>query len=122
MKTTTRKQELRNAVVSFFLEHAGFSYDPKTETPEHGRQRCAEMLADAEANASAIGYSFEWGKDGMTSAEWTDDEPTTETWLCMMRDNGGNIVEVLCGIDFVSGEPWGNPYRRVVEAELALNI
>ena len=28
----------------FFYDHAGWSYDPKTETPEQGRERCAKDL------------------------------------------------------------------------------
>ena len=54
----------------FFFDCACHSYDPRTETPEQGRTRCALDLAAAEA----------FGRDG---------------------------------------SPWGDPYRRVVEAELA---
>ena len=55
----------------FFLKHAGYSYNPKTETLMQGRIRSARALAKAEREA---------------------------------RD----------------GEPWGDPYRRIVEAELAI--
>ena len=35
----------------FFFTHAGYSYDPKTETPEQGRAKCAQRLAEAEEEA-----------------------------------------------------------------------
>ena len=43
----------------FFYENAGYSYDPKTETPEQGRIRCARDLADAEMVGQRLGYVLE---------------------------------------------------------------
>lgn len=114
--------------IAFFHQHAGFSYDPKTETPEQGRQRCAEELAGCEALARDAGCSFEWSVDpDITSADWR--EPRQDggkyrnpwrTWVCVMHGPDGAIVGSLGGIDFGrNGDPWGDPYRRVVEAELA---
>jgi hypothetical protein len=38
-----------------------------------------------------------------------------------MVDEDGKIVQSLCFIDFGrDGSPWGDSYKRVVEAELAL--
>jgi hypothetical protein len=38
-----------------------------------------------------------------------------------MRDKAGKVVQSLGGVDFGrDGDPWGQPYARVVEAELAL--
>lgn len=109
-----------NAAERFFYDNAGFSHDPATETVEEGRTRCAKLLAAAEARASAEGYSFEWDVDDLDSSEWSDDPEPWAQWVCVMRDPDGEIIETLCGIDFGrDGSPWGNPYRRVVEAELA---
>lgn len=47
----------------FFYNHAGFSYDPKTETPEQGRARCAKLLAKAEEFAIEESIRFEWMPD-----------------------------------------------------------
>ena len=117
--------------VAFFYEHAGYSFDPLTETAEQGRQRTAERYAAAEAAKGAI--AFEWFLDELsTSADWcecTCNEDGEEgcgyhspwlTWTCVAhRDN--DIVASLCSIDFGrDGEPWGDPHRRVVEAELAI--
>ncbi len=45
----------------FFYNNAGYSYNPKSETPAEGNARCAKALAMAE---EAEGYC-EW-KDGAT--------------------------------------------------------
>lgn len=105
---------------AFFYLNAGWSYDPQTESSEDGRTRCAQSLALAEFQALSRGWSFQWELDGMTNREWTDEGEETATWQCTARDENGEVRGALCGIDFASGEPWGDPYRRVVEAELAL--
>jgi hypothetical protein len=104
----------------FFYEHAGYSVK-QGETREQGRRRCARELERAERDGSDAGLSFEWKVDrDMDSSDWTDETPAWATWNCCCRDANGEIVASLCGIDFGrDGEPWGNPYRRVVEAELA---
>jgi hypothetical protein len=117
----------------FFLKHAGYSYDPKTQTPMQGRVQGARRLAAAERKARDVGYSFQWSADpSCLSSDWiADDEDggrncdPWHTWQCALRGTGatfqGSCGASLHGIDFGrDGEPWGNPYRRVVEAELAL--
>ena len=105
----------------FFFEHAGWSYDPEKETEAQGKRRGANRLAKAEKHAREAGYSFEWSLDGGTNREWTDEGPKYGTWQCLAHNQAGNVIASLCGIDFgKGGEPWGNDYRRVVEAELAL--
>ncbi len=104
----------------FFLRHAGFSYDPKTETADAGRRRCARDLANAEKRGYA-GVSFAWLIDPDTdSSEWCDEPPAYDQWVCVCRDPNGNVLASLGGIDFGrDGSPYSDPYRRVVEAELA---
>ena len=115
----------------FFLANAGYSYDPKTETPLQGRQRCAKTLAHAEKRARERGCSFHWEIDGdITSAEWIAPDQDGgrrrdpwDTWACVARDDTGAVFASLCGIDFGrDGTPWGSTYRRVVEAELACEL
>lgn len=102
----------------FFLKSAGFSYDPKTETPSKGRVRGARALAAAEKRASEEGCSFEWSQD--TNRELTDAGEEYPLWHCLMRDAAGKPVGSLGGVDFgADGAPWGDPYRRVIEAEMA---
>lgn len=114
----------RQTPYQFFLSHAGYSYAPATETPLQGRRRCAKALAYAEQRASDAGATFEWLVDPYcTSAEWSDEEPPYAQWECIARDANGNVFASLCGIDFGrDGEPWGDPYQRVVEAELACEL
>ena len=116
----TRNRNKSESAVSFFYANAGYGWNPKKETQEQGRMRCAKALARAERKASIAGYSYLWELDGMTNREWTDEGEETPTWQGRMFDADGVCVAGLYGIDFGSGEPWGNPYRRVVEAELAL--
>lgn len=110
-----------NADQRFFFDHAGYSHDPRTETPEQGRARCALDLAAAEAFGRAAGLSFEWSIDPDTdSSEWSRIRPAWDAWVCVCRDAEGAVCQALAGIDFGrDGSPWGDPYRRVVEGELA---
>lgn len=76
----------------------------------------ALQLAKAEAESSERGWSCEWMGDDECPREQGYPQ-----WLCRLLDERGKLLESLGGIDFgPDGEPWGDPYRRVVEAELAL--
>lgn len=113
--------------VSFFYQHAGWSYAPDKETPSQGRRRCARALATAERKGSRDGLSFEWRHDPhTTSADFDEGSDERDHWLlweCWCRNIDGEIVATLGAIDFgADGEPWSDPYRRVVEAELALEV
>lgn len=118
-----------NIVEQFFYDNTGYSYSPETETPEEGRKRNASLMASAEQWARELGYSFEWMIDpNSSSADWIEDREDGgkychpwQVWGCVMRDTCGKAVQSLWSIDFGrDGKPWSNPYRRVVEAELAL--
>ncbi len=104
----------------FFLEHAGWSQKPG-ESQLQGRRRGARQLATAEAKARNAGLSFEWFIDQhCNSSDFNDTKPYYDLWVCSCRDASGACLTSLCGIDFGrNGQPWSDPYRRVVEAELA---
>ena len=106
----------------FFYEHAGYGWHPVWETEEHGKCRNAQRLAISERRASDAGISFSWARDGFDSSEWSDDKPFTPTWQCVAYNADGEFLDSLSGIDFGDGEPWGAPYRRVVEAQMAMEI
>jgi hypothetical protein len=98
----------------FFWQHAGYSYDPKTETRATGRTRCARSLADAETWAESVGMTFEWEWDESPDLSWmTESEQAEEheVLVCIARYRDGEIAGSL-------GDP-DPTYRRVVEAELA---
>lgn len=107
--------------IEFFRTHAGLCIHPG-ESEEQARDRGARNLAAAEGIAHAAGVSFQWEIDPeVTSADWCDDEPAHAAWCVVMRDCEGGIVGSLGGVDFgADGEPWSDPYRRVVEAELCV--
>lgn len=120
VKVERPKRTPKQAAFDFFYANAGFSYDPKTETPHKGRARCARELAKAERDAVALGYTFQWRDDWSVGDHfkeygeaYNDGEPSTcETCICL--DPDGQIVESLGCIDDATSD-----YRRVVEAELA---
>lgn len=100
--------------VAFFQKHAGYSYDPKTETEAEGRLRNARSLARAEMAAKSRGWHVEWKHD---PEPWdpgdTDYEPK-EVLIAVLLDENGQWQGSLGGI----ADPDRN-YARVVEAELA---
>jgi hypothetical protein len=103
----------------FFYQHAGYSHNPKTETAEQGRLRCAVELAEAEAIGQRLGYEFDWEGDSDPDLSWmSDDEREQEHEVLCCRipdpDNTRYSLASLCGIT----DPDSN-YRRVIEAELA---
>jgi hypothetical protein len=130
-----RKQTPKQAAFYFFLKNAGYSYDPKRQTARQDRAECARKLAKAERDAKALGYSFEWiyDEDGCTGCDCGSKDckcstgESHETYVCVMlngepscydgygRPMGGAVLQSLGGICEPSKE-----YRRVVEAELAL--
>jgi hypothetical protein len=118
-----RFNQRANEAVAFFLAQYPIAFCPAVELPERQARalRNAQDLARAEALARAEGCTFEWSVDPhFDSSEWSDETPAWQVWDCVMRDEQGNVVESLGGIDFGrDGEPCGDSYARVVEAELA---
>jgi hypothetical protein len=110
---------MTTTAADFFYEHAGYSYNTAIETPEQGRRRTAQALADAELWAHEAGYSVDWEDDwDVTDHVAEYDTYDTEPATCeqaTMHDPDGAVVASLGCIDDATDE-----YRRVVEAELAL--
>jgi hypothetical protein len=109
----------------FFFDHAGYSYDPKTETKRAGRIRCATTLARAEIEAERRGWFTEWSDDmderGCYETCDREGEHTHEVLCAVLydgddsRQNGrGRVLASLGGIY----DP-DKLYARVVAAELA---
>jgi len=119
----------------FFFKHAGSSYNPATETRMQGRIRGARALAKAERLARQRGYCFQWSiHPHSSSADWISNNEDGgrncspwQVWQCALHGEGatfqGTVGASLHSIDFGrDGTPWGDPYRRVVEAELAQEV
>lgn len=126
MKSVTwnemKSQSASEKAIAFFIEHAGFSFHPGKETVEQGKRRGAIALAEAERKASEAGFGFEWSIDeNSDSSDWTDEEPSWQVWACKCFDVNGKYLSGLYAIDLGrDGNPYSDPYRRVVEAELAM--
>lgn len=110
-----------NDTVQWFYDRAGYSYDPKTETPEQGRERAAEILALAEAWAEFAGLEYQWSDDWDVGShqefygEAYDDEPETCEQV-YVEGPRGTFASLGC-IDGADQD-----YRRVIEAELAYEL
>lgn len=129
----------------FFFDQAGWSYDPATQSPFVGQVLGAIKLAAAEAWAHDADALFQWDVDDIDSTDFAPEEPAHELYSCLMymtcdecpepntglateraidqcpRKNWTHVKGSLGGIDFGANKgPWGAPYKRVVEAELAL--
>jgi hypothetical protein len=116
----TRKQEQ----FQFFYKHsAGYSYDPKTQTPRQGRAACARHLAAAERYFYDHDWSVTWDFDevGCSGCDCGSSDCACstgmdhETLACVLRDAADNVLASLSGICSPS-----NDYMRVIRAELAL--
>lgn len=109
---------------TYFFTWAGYSWDPAKETQRQGRQRCAARLAQAEAWGRDNGLSFAWEVDqDCDSREFSKSRPHWSLWCCIAYNDAGKIVACLGGVDFGrGGVPEADTYRRVVEAELALEV
>jgi hypothetical protein len=106
----------------FFYDHAGFSYDPETQTAEEGRWECARKLRGAEVRAASLGWEVRWEED--PEPIWDDDVERETTdypqWWAVLFDSEGNVLGSLGSVDLgPDKDPWSDPYGRVVAAELA---
>jgi hypothetical protein len=101
--------------------HSGYSYDPTTETLDHGQSTTARELAAAEAEGIARGWEIRWEID--PDPEWGDGPPADrDQWVATLVDSEGEYLESLGGIDFgPEGHPATDPYARVVRAQLTLD-
>jgi hypothetical protein len=120
-KREARKSPARKAQdhlkknAEFFYKHAGYSYGPD-QTKRQGRMEGAMKLAQAEQEAEARNWTVEWSNDDMSYEVGNDEnEMPSEILVAVLKDEHGNSIGSLSGI----GDPDSN-YRRVVEAELAL--
>lgn len=112
------------SAVRFFFSHAGYSYDPKTETKIQGRWKWARALATAEKAGQDQNLEFVWEYDQYPDTSWMDEQALkelengqTEILECVARQDGV-VLASLCGIHIDVNDR--HQYRRVVEAELAM--
>jgi hypothetical protein len=107
-----------NDDVKFFYEHAGYSFNPATETEEEGRMAGARALAEAEGRVKAGPYFFTEEPDDQP---WDGDFPYDgPLWhVALLSVEGATGATCVAGIGGVACE-LDSDYMRVVRAELAL--
>ncbi len=124
MKSRRAKKKVKRSpssyerAVAFFAKHAGWGYHPGKESKTAGKMRGARRLAKAEAEAANRGWRVKWDYEQDVDLSWMDDEEREKDhevlWAALRNEDGemlaslGNIVDA------------DNKYRRVVEAELAV--
>jgi hypothetical protein len=110
----------------FFLRHAGYCFDPKTETEIQGRRRCAKALAEAERRGTELGLSIEWEDDRDADTSFLDqkdlfdddDRANARFHRAIVRDADGTVRAVLGGIHENVALDGFRETMRVVRAEL----
>jgi len=112
----TRKEQ-------FFFDHAGYSWNPEQESEMEGRARCATAMASAERYAWEQDWAFEWSYDidGCIGCDCGSEECACSTGtphevlVCELINDDREHLTSLGGICGPTAD-----YRRVIEAELAL--
>lgn len=115
--------ETLNKQEQFFYDNGSYSYSG-TQTPEQGHIESAKALANAESLAAERGLIFEWMQDdepcigcecGSDDCPCFTGEPHMVEVCELWNENHDDCIASLCGICEATSE-----YRRVIEAELAL--
>lgn len=105
--------------VKFFYEQGGYSYDPKVETEEEGKLRVACDLALAERWARRAGITFAWSDDPDDCGDG-DEAPTVREQVLATLATPGQTDALYASLGSIGDAT--DDYRRVVEAELALEL
>lgn len=115
----------------FFYDHAGWSHDPLTESPDEGRVRCAQALAAAERWLKTQDDLEVWWEDDLDGwyshqvGHRNQGDPLPETCesCVILRSSPDPDVEAYDTIASLSCiDDASLSYRRVVAAELALEL
>jgi hypothetical protein len=113
--------------VLFFYAQAGYSYQPDTQTGVNGRLHGAIALANAERWARANGCYFVWDNDQDAEAMNESGEyefyPAVSCLMMQHAEDPSDRPHVLASLSAIIESPnreKRDAYRRVIEAELAL--
>lgn len=132
-----------NEAQQFFFDNAGCGYRPDKESEFVGRVLGAIALARAEAWAADSGVAYDWSISDVDSSEHSDEPERYELFDCLLllpcaecaplvsgheyraiddcpRKLYTHIHASLGAIDFGPGAYPDGAYKRVIEAELAL--
>lgn len=118
----TRRALALKQATAFFYEHAGYSHKTRVETPEQGRKRCAVALARAERDAASAGIRFTWeyDPDGCIGCDCGNESCACSTGASHTVETCFAVKDGECVASLGSICEATNTYRRVIEAELAI--
>jgi len=128
LRTPKNEREEMTNQEKFFYDNAGYSYNAATETAEEGRVRCAKALAAAESEMMYRPWYVEWTDDDQDAqfqdenGEWQE-APAVVAMLMRYFDDPDRQVDCLASLGGITESDNATEranYRRVVEAELAL--
>lgn len=109
---------------AFFYEHAGWSYDPASETSEQGRERCARELAEAEEQMVRRGWYVRVLDDPDVMDDDVDSIGLVARGECVnlfvdLHNEQGRRIASIGGVTVPFDD---DPYIRVLAAELAAEL
>lgn len=111
-----------NEAERFFYEHGNYSWKPKlVESEEEGKVRCARSLAAAERRLVAGPFYVTTDEDSDPwdgEVEWGGPVWVVSLWSVEGTSDRGNLVGSVGGV----GCEAGDPYLRVIAAQLALDL
>ncbi len=124
---TMQPTRVLSRAAQFFFDHAGYSHDPLTETPEQGRTRCAIALAEAELlylEAHRVAdVVCVWEDDPAGFADYRADKKAGRLAEGIGKPRTIELADIRHGDEYLAslGGIWDadENYRRVVRAELA---
>jgi hypothetical protein len=121
MTRTGRKHTIRlTDAEQFFYDHAVFFWNPDDgEDAESGRIRRAVALARAESLAASRETVVSWEPDCPGGDLCVCNGEHNPAYTAILRDAEGTYLGKFPSVTFDSGKPDGEPYARVLAAELA---
>jgi hypothetical protein len=112
-----RNDKRMREAVAFFRKHAGYAQHAG-ESVATAKTRNARALAHAEIEAETHGWKVQWEED---PEEWQGEgERPFEVLVAVLRNEDGDALASLGGIDMTGNTRTDRDYGRVIEAELAL--
>ena len=111
---------LVDGLIASLCKAEAFFWDNDGNTNPFLRLKAAQKLAEAEDWKERAKCFVEWFEDADADRSWLDEGDSRPLFGCVVWH--GDEHQSLWGIDLGPEGDLNDPYRRVVEAELALEL